>query len=281
MQRASSIAVFALLSGALAVAGPARAADDQSASQSGDSSTLVQIVTQLDQLQADMRQLRGQLQVQEHQLQQLQSRQRELYVDLDRRLRRLEVASGQAQGQSGGGAASQGASTGAASAPSTSAGNQAAGSSAPQSGAGGEGGGPAAAAGGNQPPKEAVRAAYEKALNILKDGQYDQAAKSFEAFLKAHPDSQYSDNAQYWLAETYYVTRKLPKALAEFQKVLAKYPHSAKVPDAQLKIGYINYERQNWGAARQALNKVVKEAPGSTAAQLAQDRLARMKREGH
>ncbi|MEJ2686195.1 MAG: tol-pal system protein YbgF [Gammaproteobacteria bacterium] len=280
MQRASSIAVFALLSGALAVAGPARAADDQSSSPSGDSSTLVQIVTQLDQLQADMRQLRGQLQVQEHQLQQLQSRQRELYVDLDRRLRRLEVASG--QGQSGGGAAaSQGASTGSSSAPPTPAGNQASGASAPQSGAGGEGAGPAGAAGGSQPSQAAVRAAYEKALNILKDGQYDQAAKSFEAFLKAHPDSQYSDNAQYWLAETYYVTRKLPKALAEFQKVLAKYPHSAKVPDAQLKIGYINYERQNWSAARQALNKVVKEAPGSTAAQLAQDRLARMKREGH
>ncbi|MGA7799936.1 MAG: tol-pal system protein YbgF, partial [Gammaproteobacteria bacterium] len=127
----------------------------------------------------------------------------------------------------------------------------------------------------------AVRAAYQKALDILKDGQYDQAATAFEGFLKAHPDSQYSDNAQYWLAETYYVTRKYSQALAEFQKVLSKYPRSTKVPDAQLKIGYINYEQQNWTVARQALNTVLKEAPGSTAAQLAQDRLDRMKREGH
>ena len=280
MRRATSIAVFALLTGALAVAGSAQGADDQSSSAGGDSGTLVQIVTQLDQLQADMRQLRGQLQVQEHQLQQLQSRQRELYVDLDRRLRRLEVASG--QGQSGGGATGQSpaAGSGAPSSASMPAAGQAAGSPSLQGGNQGAEGSAAGAAGGNQ-ASAAARTAYQKALNILKDGQYDQAAQSFEAFLKAHPDSQYSDNAQYWLAETYYVTRNFSKALAEFQKVLTKYPHSSKVPDAQLKIGYINYEQQNWGAARQALNAVVKEAPGSTAAQLAQDRLDRMKREGH
>ena len=56
---------------------------------------------------------------------------------------------------------------------------------------------------------------------------------------------------------------------------------SPKLPGARLKIGYIYYEKQNWAAARQELSALVTGYPGSTEARLADDRLQRMKKEGH
>ena len=54
-----------------------------------------------------------------------------------------------------------------------------------------------------------------------------------------------------------------------------------KVADSRLKLGFILYEQQNWKAARSELEAVVSAYPTSTAARLANDRLARMKKEGH
>jgi tol-pal system protein YbgF len=97
----------------------------------------------------------------------------------------------------------------------------------------------------------------------------------------AFPDSGLSDNAQYWLAETHYVSQDYGKSLPEFTTVIKEYPDSRKIPDALLKIGYCNYELQRWDAARQALTSVVRDYPETTAARLANQRLERMASEGH
>ena len=51
--------------------------------------------------------------------------------------------------------------------------------------------------------------------------------------------------------------------------------------DAKLKMGYIQYELKDWAKAREMLDRVVKDYPGSTSARLAQERLDRLQREGH
>ena len=122
---------------------------------------------------------------------------------------------------------------------------------------------------------------YDAALEILKEGRYNDAANAFQAFLKQYPGSSYADNAQYWLGEVFYVTRQFQKALTEFDKVLKVHPGSTKVPDAKLKIGYIRYELKDWAGARDMLSQVVQGHPGSTTARLAQERLDRMQREGN
>ncbi len=94
------------------------------------------------------------------------------------------------------------------------------------------------------------------------------------------PDSELADNAQYWLAESHYVTKKFEQALGEFETVIEKYPRSRKVPDALLKMGYCNYELKQWGAARDSLKRVQAEYPETTAARLAGQRLQRMDEEG-
>lgn len=125
------------------------------------------------------------------------------------------------------------------------------------------------------------QAAYSKAFAMLKEGQYGQSIKAFEAFKASHPNSKYADNAQYWLGEANYVSRDYKRALSEFQQLIAQYPDSSKNPGARLKIGYVYFELKNWSAASDALQQVVTLYPDTTVAKKANERLQRMKREGH
>jgi len=122
---------------------------------------------------------------------------------------------------------------------------------------------------------------YQAAFELLKEQRYEPAAMAFGQFLISYPDSQLADNAQYWLAESYYVTDKFVDALDQFSVVINEYPQSRKVPDALLKMGYCTYELERWDDARAALNRVKADYPDTTAARLADQRLKRMTDEGH
>lgn len=121
---------------------------------------------------------------------------------------------------------------------------------------------------------------YQAAFELLKEQRYEPAAMAFKQFLVTYPDSELADNAQYWLAESYYVTQKFDEALAAFELVIATFPRSRKVPDALLKMGYCNYELKAFGSARDALVRVQADYPETTAARLAGQRLSRMEEEG-
>ena len=129
-------------------------------------------------------------------------------------------------------------------------------------------------------PNGSDRDNYQAALELLKAERYEPAAMAFEQFLVAFPDSARADNAQYWLAETHYVTKEYTEALSEFQLVMSKYADSRKVPDALLKMGYCNYELKRWDDARGSLARVQTDYPETTAARLAGQRLQRMEEEG-
>lgn len=121
---------------------------------------------------------------------------------------------------------------------------------------------------------------YQAAFELLKEQRYEPAASAFQQFLVAFPDSELADNAQYWLAESHYVTQKFDQALSEFKIVIDKFPTSRKLPDALLKMGYCSYELKSWDAARASLALVQAEYPETTAARLAGQRLQRMEEEG-
>ncbi len=122
---------------------------------------------------------------------------------------------------------------------------------------------------------------YKNAFTLLKQGKYDDSIVAFGSFLQTHPDSKYAANAQYWLAEANYVSKRYPQALSEFSKVVNKYPASSKVADARLKLGFTHYELGQYEEARVELTRLRAQFPNSTVASLAQQRLERMSREGH
>jgi tol-pal system protein YbgF len=138
-----------------------------------------------------------------------------------------------------------------------------------------------AAAGGSAGTSSGERTLYRKAFDLLKERRFDEAVSAFKDLLAQYPKGQFSDNAHYWLGETYYVRQQYPAALAEFQEVIHRYPLSPKVPGAMLKIGYSYYEQGDWARARSVLQEVVTKFPDTNEGGFAQSRLDRMTREGH
>ena len=65
-----------------------------------DSRSLLEMLNRIEQLQGDVQQLRGSVELQAHRLEELQRQQREQYLDTDRRLQQLET--GVAGGAPGG-----------------------------------------------------------------------------------------------------------------------------------------------------------------------------------
>ncbi len=237
-----------------------------------DSRGLVELSSQVAVLQKEVQQLRGELEVQAHEMDSLKKRQRDLYVDIDRRLHRLETAGVQS------GASTQTGST-VVSTPSVSPTGGAVSPVAPATSAAMSDKGTVAPVSALDPAAE--RKDYDNALAILNELRYDEAAAAFRAFLKNYPGSSYADNAQYWLGEVYYVTRDFRAALEEFGKLLKTFPDSPKVPGAMLKMGYSHYELKDWKSAADLLGQVTSRFPDSSTARLAQKRLDRMKQEGH
>jgi tol-pal system protein YbgF len=118
-----------------------------------------------------------------------------------------------------------------------------------------------------------LQAEYQQAFNLLRQSLYDQAIRAFQQFLALHPDDTYSDNAQYWLAEAFYVKQEYQQALEEYNNVVDRFPQSQKLNDARLKIGFTLYELGEFEAAKNQLQELTNNLPGTTIARLADERL--------
>jgi len=257
------------LSGSLAAAEKAKLTTEQRLERLErvmHNQSLADLVYQMQQLQQEVQRLQGELELQKHAMDAMNKRQRDLYLDIDQRLSRL---------QPGGAVTAPPAPATATMAPGT-----------PPVPA------PVAAAPVTSPPQvpapnaapvdpKLEAEAYQSAFNLLKQGRYPESIKAFREFLGKYAAGSYADNAQYWLAEASYVNRDYDTALGDFEKVLTTYPQSNKVPGAMLKMGYIYYEQQDWQKVRGILEKLLTDYPGSTEARLGEKRLQRMDKEGH
>lgn len=228
-----------------------------------------ELLQSVDAMQAEIRELRGEIESQYNELDILEKRQRDLYRDSDQRLRDLELGMG-----SGGSRKSAGVATGLPEAPEPVEPAQTQTSTVQPATT-------AAVTQGSSGSEADEKAAYVAAFEFLKTGQYSQAIKAYQAFLDKYPNGRYADNAQYWMGEANYVSREFEQALVQFQKVVGNFPASPKVSDARLKIGFALYEMERWDDARAALEKVIEDYPNSSVARLARQRIVRMKQEGH
>jgi tol-pal system protein YbgF len=244
--------------------------------------SLVDLASQIDQLQAETKELRGQIETLQHDTESASGRQRQLYLDVDRRLQALEQGQGRGAFSPSAGQGGFGQSAPAGAGPGTETGSQFA--NQPGAGAAGFDGaaGSTARGSGTAPPGASGaptatdQESYQAAFNLIQGRKYPEAQQAFETFLTTYPQSALSGNAQYWLAETHYVQRDFAGALPAFQKVVDTYPQSSKIPDALLKVGYCNDELKQYDQARAALEKVMHDYPDTTAARLAQQRLGRI-----
>ena len=202
---------------------------------------LVDLFKDVEQLKADIAKLRGQYEVLTYELEQAQKRHRDLYLDLDSRLRKLEGGPGNAAGAADGGAAPGTASGTGDAAPAS---GQVAGTLPPVGGAAATGGG------------AVEQRAYDTALDQFKSGNYATAVVSFQAFTRTYPKSPLAPSAIYWTGNAQYAQRDFRAAIATQRQLIAAYPDSQKVPDALLNIASCQLELGDSAAARKTLEEV-------------------------
>ena len=215
----------------------------QSLESSLQNQGLLEMAQTFERMQLELRELRGMLEQQGHEMEGIRKRQRELYLDIDRRLNDIQL---------------QGVDSKIAPAETSSVQKQ-------------------------QPVAsnaDQERAEYKAAFETLADGQHKQSINSFIDFLQKYPNSKYADNAQYWLGEANYASKNFDQAIKEFNIVLKQYSNSSKVPDAKLKLGYTYYELKQWEGARTILTDILNTHPSASVAPLAEKRLLRMTKEG-
>ena len=228
---------------------------------------LVDLFNQVEQIKADIARLRGQIEVLTHEIGEAQKRQRDLYIDLDSRMRKLESATDQATPAAP--AAAPGAvPAAAAAAPAPSA------AVAPPPAAAMPAG-PAAGprAGSVAADIAAEQRAYDAALEQFKKGSYGAAVQGFSAFVRTYPRSPLAPSAQYWIGNAQFAQKDFRAAIASQRQLLAAYPDSPKVPDAMLNIGTSQFELGDSAGSRRTLEELIARHPQSEAAAKARQRL--------
>ena len=230
------------------------ASDDAETSNTyhGNGSTLL---NKIQGLQQDIQELRGQLEVQAHDLKLLQQQQLAFYKDLDARLRQ-EPSHALKQEPSTELALGQKALINPPTAP-----------VAPVT--------PvtiiAPGVPHTNPADEQI--SYLAAYELIKNKKFDDALIAMQQFVIQHPQGGYTANAQYWLGELYLVKKNYPESIAHFEVVLQQFPSSSKAAPSLLKIGYAFAASGNKEEAIARLQQVLKNYPDTNTAQLAKAKL--------
>ena len=193
---------------------------------------LSQLFYQLQVLQQEIQELRGQVEEQSYLVSRLQRDQKEQYLDLDRRV----VALSENRPAPG---------------PTTSTPAETAGSV-------------AIAGGGTE------REAYTEAFQAMRDRNFDESMLGFQDLIERYPNGQFTPNAYYWMGELHLVARSdAEQARQAFMQVVSLYPDHQKAPDAMYKLGVVYHNLGDLDSARSYLSKVQTEHPNSSAAGLA------------
>ena len=239
-----------------------RAAQEKGAKETGDRLArieesirnigVVELLRQIETLNAEIARLRGANEVLANQVEQVQKRQRDFYLDLDSRLKRVEGVP----------AAQPAGAPDAAAPPAVAAAD------------------PAAAA--PKPPSKEEQArevkAYDAASGLFRRNDFASAAEAFRAFLKDFPQSALAPNATYWIGICQAALKDYKGALATQEGLISRFPQSPKAPDALLAIAAMQAEQGDQGSARNTLEDIIARYPSSEAAGKARTRLAATRR---
>jgi len=117
---------------------------------------------------------------------------------------------------------------------------------------------------------------YETARADYFAGQWTSAINGFEAFLRAFPRSEQSDDAQFHIGETHYAQNAWTMAIAAYNQVILNYPGTNAVPDALYKRGLAEEHLGEMDAARISWETVAENFPDSDAGRLARQNLDRL-----
>lgn len=223
-------------------ASPAQGSYQSAALQNGGSEMLML----LEQLQDEVRALRGQVEQQQYQIQRMEQQQRDRYRDLDRRISQAGSAPSAAAGTPSLTDPGQAGATTPITAPL-----------------------PAA----DSTPTDTQ--AYQAAFALVRQKAYGDALEAFAKFIELYPDSVRLANAHYWVGEVNLAEQKLEPARLAFEHVLTNYPDHRKAADSTYKLGVVYHQLGNQAKASELFQQTISRFPDTSAANLARDYLQR------
>ncbi len=215
----------------LKLEGQLRTSDDQNKQSM---SALLDLQMQLETQSAELRKLNGRNEEWAHSLQDVEKRQKDFYVDLDARISQLE--SNQLKPDT-----SRPADTKVISAP----------------------------LGENK--------VFEAAYGLYKAENYAGAAIAFRDFLRQFPLSVHEANVYYWMGNSYFLTRDYEHSLESYQSLSKKFEDHPRLADAMLNMAECELALKNKTSAKKTLKQIITQFPGSDAATTAKKRLTTIK----
>ena len=114
---------------------------------------------------------------------------------------------------------------------------------------------------------------YRVAYRAFREGRFDEARAEFTRYLAGDPDPDLADNAQFWIADSFYAEKQYEDALVAYDRVIKDYRKGDKVPQALLKQAYCFLQLEYPLDARVLLKKLVDTYPDSPEAKIAKDKL--------
>lgn len=223
--------------------------------------SIIDLFNQVETLKTEFARLRGQIEVLQNEMENTQKRQRDLYVDLDGRLRKMEAAMAE----------------------------QAARATQMPPAVVGPGAGPVATTPPGTDPARAMQPApiapppvmdpvaeqrsYDQGLEHFRGGRFAEAVTAFQLFIRNFPKSTLVPSAQYWIGNSLYAVRDFRGAIATQRQLLTQFPDSAKASDALLNIASAQGELGDLQGSRATMQEVVSKYPASEAGVKAKQRL--------
>ena len=212
---------------------------------------IIGLHNQIEELRREFSKLNGQIEVLAYDIKLSQNRQKDFYIDLDSRLRRIEQPD-----------------VGSDTNPSVVEGV------------------PAASAAPTVPTvptapiiSDTVAAAdaensdYQEAFNMFKIGRFKGAVSKFKSFIENYPTSELLPSSHYWIGNSYYAMRDFKRAIFVQQELIKDFPDSDKVPDAMLNMASSQKEINYITASQKTLKDLITKYPISEAAKKAKLRL--------
>lgn len=213
-----------------------------------------QLLMMVEQLQEEVRFLRGQVEEQAHRMKKMETDQRDRYRDLDRRIMSITKQMSEASAPA------------AVLAPAVSNPAQAVESStAPQ------------VTTPKAPTGETDQDAYKRAFKFVRERAYDDSLKAFAEFIRFYPSSPLVPNALFWTAEVYRAKTNPDNQAAKtaYEQLIAQYPRHSKAADAHYKLGLTYDSLGEKAKARAIMEKAISLYPDQSVARLAKDYLAK------
>ena len=215
---------------------------------------IIGLHNQIEELRREFSKLNGQIEVLANDIQLSQNRQKDFYIDLDSRLRRIEQPVVGSDTDSsvveGAPVAPVAVAPVAPVAPVV-----------------------AVAVASDELATDAENSAYQEAFNMFKIGRFKGAISKFKSFIENYPTSKLLPSSHYWIGNSYYAMRDFKRAIYVQQELVKDFPDSAKVPDAMLNIASSQKEINFTTASQKTLKDLIAKYPISEAAIKAKLRL--------